>query len=102
MHLARLAVKPQGQFLVAVDEGEGLGPDGALHAGDPLGLLGAQAHGPAHAVLGDHQTDFAGFLVALVGGGDDVHAMFAVEVTRRVVEHVGQVGERVFRVLHRR
>ncbi|MCY1314223.1 hypothetical protein D9M70_648390 [compost metagenome] len=56
-------------------------------------------------MFGDHQADFAFFLVALVGCGDHVHAMFRVEVAGLVVEHVGQVAQRVFGVgggrLHR-
>ena len=43
MHLARLAVKAQGEFFAAIDELQRLGPDQALHAGDALGLFGAQA-----------------------------------------------------------
>ena len=73
-----------------------------MHSGHALGLLGAKAQAEAHAVLGDHQADFAFFFVALVGGRDHLHAVFGVEVARLVVEHVGQVAERVFGVGHGR
>src|SRR3990167_3620041 len=82
MHLAGLAVKAQREPLLAVDELQRLGPDGALHARHALGLLGAQAHGVAHAVLGDHEADLAFLLVALVGSVDHLHAVARVEVAR--------------------
>ncbi len=102
MHFAGFAIKTQGQLFLAVDELQGFGPDGALHARHALGLFGAQAQGVAHAVLGDHQADFAFFLVGLIRCGNHLHAVFGVELAGFVVEHVGQVGEGVFRVSGRR
>jgi hypothetical protein len=55
MHLAGFAVEAQSELLLALGDGHGLGAHGALHAGDAFGLLGAEAQGEAHAVLGDHQ-----------------------------------------------
>ena len=89
-------------MLVAAGQHHRLGaylPHHALHA---LGLLGAQAQREAHAVLGDHQADFAFFLVAFVGRADHLDAVPGVEVAGLVVEHVGQVGQGVLGVGHGR
>jgi len=43
MHLTRLAVEAQRQFLFSVDELQRLGLDLTLDADHTLGLLGAQA-----------------------------------------------------------
>lgn len=98
VHLARLAVKTQGELFLAVDELQRLGAHRALHAGHALGLFGAQAQTEAHAVFGDHEADFAFFLMAFVGRRDHLDAVFGVEVARLLVEHVRQVAERVFGV----
>ena len=52
MHFARLAVKAQREFFAAVDQGQRLGLNRAVYAGDAFGLLRAQAQRKAHAVLG--------------------------------------------------
>src|SRR5439155_7389416 len=85
VHLARLAVEAQGQRVAAAGHRQRLRTDRALHAGDTLGLLGTQAQTPAHAVLGDHQAHVAEFLMALVRGVDDLHAVPDIEVVRLVV-----------------
>ena len=102
MHLAGLAVEAQLQHLVAVLDRQRLGADGALHAGDALGLLRAQAEREAHAVLGDHQAGVAERLVALVGGLDDLDAVAGVEVACLRVVDIGQVAERVVGIGHGR
>ena len=102
MHFARLAIEAQGELFLAVDEGQGLGAHLPLNACHPLGLLGAQAHGEAHTVLGDHQADFTLFFVAFVGRSNQFDAMLGVKIAGLVVVNVGQVSQRVFRVERRR
>ena len=106
MHLTRFAVKAQGELFLAVDEHQGLGLDGALHSGDTLGLLGAQAHREAYTVLGDHEADLAFFLMRFVGCVNHFDAMAHIKVMRLVVEHVAQKAERIVWVgrgrVHRR
>ena len=97
MHLAGAAVEFQAQSFVAIHQHHRLGAHLALDAGDALGLLGAQAEGIAQAVLGDHQRHLAGFLVRLVGGGDQLDAVLLVEGARRLVVDVGEEGQRCFR-----
>ncbi len=95
MHLAGFAVEAQCELFLAVDQLQRLSLDGALDADHALGLLGAQAHGEAHAVLGDHQRDFALFFLAFIGGVYHLHAMLHIEVMRLLVEHIGQIAQRV-------
>ena len=100
VHLARLAVELQGQHLVAVDQLHRLHL--GAHAGDALGLLGAQVEGEAQAVLGDHHRHFAVFLVGFVGGVDQLHAVAMVEVAGLLVVDVVEERQVRFRVHRRR
>lgn len=72
MHFTGFAVKAQGEFFLALGDGHGFGAHGALHAGDALGLLGAEAQGKTHTVLGDHEAGFAQLFMAFVGSVDDL------------------------------
>ena len=99
MHFALPAVEFQPELLAAVDERHRLGAHLALHADHALGLFRAQAQRVADAVTRDHQRHFACLLVLLVGGLDQLYAVFDVEgLCGRVVD-VGEVGEGLFRVL---
>ena len=99
MHFALPAVEFQPELFAAVDERHRLGAHLALHADHTLGLFRAQAQRVADAMARDHQRHFACFLVLLVGGLDQVYAVFDVEGLSRGVVDVGEVGKRLFRIL---
>ena len=91
MHLAAFAVKAQGQRFVAIDQLHRIGAD-AFH------FLRAQVEAVAQAVFGDHQRDVVGFAVFLEGGIDKGDAVAGVKRPCLVVEHVGEIAQRVLRV----
>ena len=102
MHLAGLAVEAQGERFITMLQHQWVGAYGALHASNALGLFRAQAQAEAHAVLRDHQADFAQLLVAFIGGLHHLDAVLGVERGSFAVVDVRQISEGVFRVDSRR
>jgi len=95
VHFAALAVEAQGELLLALDQRHRIGAE-SLH------LFRTQIEAVAQAVPGDHQRDFACFLVGFIGRRDQRDAVSAIELARLAVEYIAKISEFVFGILRRR
>ena len=95
VHFTRFAVETQGQFFLAVDQYQRVGAQA-------FDLFRAEVEAVAQAVFGDHQRDFAAFLLAFEGRCDDAYAVFFIESAGLAVENVAEVVERLLRIRGRR